>query len=162
MMLRVDAILGDAGEERFAGRAVERVAVDAHDASKRRLRLRGDAGTDLAIDLPRGSFLADGAVLADDGRRLVVVERTPEDALIVRLSSELPPAELAAAAARLGHAFGNQHVPIEVEGLELRAPVTTSREIAAHTVEQLGLDGVAVDFARIPLWRTRPPQSSHH
>ena len=157
-MLLVQEILGDASEPRFAGRRVERLPVDSASAAKRRLRLETDAGSDIAVDLERGAYLRDGAVLFDDGERIVVVDRTPESALVVRLA---PGPDLVAQAVRLGHAFGNQHVPVEVEGNEIRVPVTTSREIAEQTVRALGLDTIELRFADLPLGRERPLARGH-
>jgi urease accessory protein len=160
-MLVAREILGAAGEERWAGRLVDDLRVDAAEAGRRRLRRHTRGGLDVAVDLPHGSFLADGAVLADDGQRIVVVRRPAEPALVVRLDLALPPAELVAQAARLGHALGNQHVPIEVEGGELRVHVTTTAEIAAETVERLGLRGAEIFAAVLPLARHEPPSMAH-
>jgi urease accessory protein len=155
-------ILGDDTDPRFAGRVRERLRVASHDAAKRRLRATTDAGTDIAVDLPRGSFLCHGAVIADDGARIVVVDRVPEEALVLRFSSELSRNDLVAAAARLGHAFGNQHVPIAAVAGEIRVPLTTSREIAARTVRALGLDGVDIRFEFVRLAAERPLTATPH
>ena len=155
-MLLVHEILGNDIEARFAGRRRELLLVDSADAAKRRLRGVTDTGTDVAVDLGRGSYLAHGAVLDDDGERIVIVERRPEEAVVVRLSLALPAVQLAEQAARLGHAFGNQHVPIEVEGGELRIPITTSVEIAQATVLALGLEGVTIEVATVRLGASRP------
>ena len=84
------------------------------DASARRLRGRTDAGTDVAVDLDRGTYLRHGAVVADDGETIVVVDRVPEDAVAVRLATGLPADELVRQAALIGHAFGNQQVGAQV------------------------------------------------
>ena len=161
-MLLVRTIIGDAHDARFATRRVERFLVSSADASKRRLRGRTDAGTDLAVDLARGAYLSDGAVLDDDGERVVVVERKPEQALIVRLSAALDHTELIRQAVRLGHAFGNQHVPVEVEGEEVRIAITTSQEIAVDTVSALRLDGAEIAIELVTLGRQRPPHGHAH
>jgi urease accessory protein len=160
-MLIAREILGRAGEPRFAGRRVERLPVAWDEAGKRRLRRTTDAGTDVAIDLPRGSFLGDGAVLHDDGERIVVAERRPEPALLVRFDPGAPAHELVAQALRLGHAFGNQHVPVDVEGAEVRVPLTTSEEVARATVAALGLTAVRVEVAPVALGRDRPLPGGH-
>jgi urease accessory protein len=157
-MLLVREILGDVGEPRFAGRRVERLPVDSAAAAKRRLRLATDAGSDVAVDLDRTAYLRDGAVLWDDGEYIVVVERTPEAALVVRLG---PGPDLVARAVRLGHAFGNQHVPVEVEGNEVRVPITTSRAIAEQTVQALGLGAFELSFDDVALGRERPLGYGH-
>ncbi len=161
-MLLARGILGEVGEPRFAGRTVERLLLDSGDASKRRLRARTDEGTDIGVDLERGAYLKHGAVLADDGVRVVVVERKPEEAMVVRLAADLDPAERLRQAVRLGHAFGNQHVPLEVEESEIRIPITTSRQIVGETVRSLQLDGAEVSFELVQLGRDRPLQAPAH
>jgi urease accessory protein len=160
--LHVLAILGDADEPRFAGRARDSVRVGSADASKRRQRLTTAAGTDVAVDLPRGGYLRDGAVLADDGERIVVVERSEEEALVVSLSPGLPTEALIEAAVRVGHAFGNQHAPVDVEGGRIRIPITTSPELAAQTVASLGLAGVEAGIEKVRLGLSRPLTGPAH
>ena len=161
-MLLVRVIVGTMSDARFAGRSAERLVVNSADASKRRFRSHTEAGTEIGIDLPRGSYLEDGAVLFDDGERVIVVERDPEDAMIIRLAPHLDRAELVRQAFSLGHAFGNQHVPGELVEGEIRIPITTSREIAADTVRGLHLGGAEVTFGLVPLGRTRPLASGAH
>ena len=94
--------------------------------------------------------------LADDGVRIVVVERTAEPALVVRVSADLSPEERIEAALRLGHAFGNQHVPIEVAGDKVRIPITTTLAIAEQTVHALGIEGLDLRFESVRLASERP------
>jgi urease accessory protein len=155
-MLVARAILGNRREPRFAGRAVEWIEVAWDEAGKRRLRRHTDAGTDVAIDVPRGSWLADGAVLHADEARVVAVRRRRERALVVRFDLSAPPERLVADALALGHAFGNQHVPIDVAGAEARVPLTTSEAGARATVEALGLTAATVDVAPVALGDERP------
>jgi urease accessory protein len=160
-VLSVGGILGDRHEPRFRGRRIERLRVDSADAAKRILRRTTDAGSDMAIALPRGSYLADGAVLADDGKRIVVVERLPEAAMVVSFSPTLSRAQLLDAAVRIGHAFGNQHVPLEIEGDKIHIPVTTSAEVVRQTIARLGLSGVSTALASVPLARRHPLPIGH-
>ncbi len=157
-MLLVREILGDVGEERFSGRRIDRVRIGSVAASKRRQRLTTDAGLDVAVDLERNSYLREGAVLADDGKVVVVVERAPGPPLVIRLAAG---PDLIARAVRLGHAFGNQHVPVEVVDDEIRVPITTSPEIAAQTVRALGLGDVELRIADMPFGRERPLARGH-
>ena len=155
-MLLVNELSDRSEDELDPSRLVERVAVAANDAAKRRQRLTTDAGTEIAIDLPRGTFLRHNAVLVDDGQRAIVVERTPEEVLRLRIANALPAGDRVAAALRLGHAFGNQHVPVEIADGEVRVPITTSREVAERTVRALGLTGIEIDFAEVRLAADRP------
>ena len=162
-MLLAESIIGSLADARFRGRRVEHVAVDWAQAAKRRLRAETDAGTDVAIDLPHGSYLADGAVVHDDGERVIVVHRTPEPGLVVRFGRELPPNVLAVQAARLGHAFGNQHVPLDVDPEDgaIRIPLTTSEQIARRTVDSLGLEGVSIAVELVAFGCNAPLVNGH-
>lgn len=160
-MLLVQAILGRHDDPRYAGRRVERLLLTSTAAAKRRFRATTDAGSDVALDLVRGSYLGHGAVLFDDGERIIVVQREPEEALVIRLSSTLEHAELVRQAALIGHAFGNQHVPLEVANGEIHVPITTSREIAAATAERLELSGAEVSFAHVEFARHFPLAAGH-
>lgn len=160
-MLLVREILGRLEDPRFAGRRVERLPVDWAQATKRRLRRNTDRGTDVAVDLPRGAYLADGAVLHDDGERVVAISRTAEPALVVRFDAGLPPAALVEGAARLGHTLGNQHVPLELDGSTVRAPLTASVDVALHTVDALGLEGATVSIEPAALGAVAPLVAPH-
>lgn len=160
-MILSTEILGQVDESRFAGRKVETVSLDAHDATKRKLRRTTDAGTDIGIDVARGTYLSHGAVLADDGSRIIVVDRRPERVMILRLAEELKPATLLHLAARIGHAFGNQHVPIEIDGYQIRVPLTTSEEVARRTIADLHLHDVEIGFAEVRLALHHPLAWSH-
>lgn len=150
-MLRATRILGHRDDPAFAGRALDAVQIGWADAVRRRLRCETTGGLDIAIDVPRGTFLADGAVIADDGARVVVVERARAPVLLVHLDPSSTAAEQVRAAALVGHAFGNQHAPIEVIGGQIRVPLTTSASIATATVENLHLAGVRCEVAEVPL-----------
>jgi len=137
------------------------VPVAWDEASRRRLRRSAEDGSDVAIELAGGGYLADGAVLHDDGERVLAVVRPPEPALVVRFDPALAPGQLVAQALALGHAFGNQHVPVDVEDGEARVPLTTSAAVARATVEALELEGVTVEVAELPLGRLRPLPVGH-
>lgn len=161
-MLLASEILGDASAARYAGRRVEALRITTADAEKPRLRLSTDAGTDVAIRLERGSYLWEGAVLHDDGERIIVVERAPEHAMLIRLDPALDHDEAIRLALRLGHAFGNQHLPVEMEDGEVRVPVTTSEEVLLATVASLGLGGAHIAFAPTKLGRAQPLGAHGH
>jgi urease accessory protein len=158
----LDAILGDHDDPAFAARERDELRVTWAEAGRRRLRRATASGRDAAVDLPRGAFLADGAVLHDDGARIIVVARTPEPALVIRISDALEPDERVRRAALLGHAFGNQHVPVDVDGSDLRVPLTTSETVARLTVDALRLDGLSVTVEEVALARRAPLHATGH
>lgn len=155
-MILARDILGSVEEPGFIGRHAERLIVRWSEASRSRLRRETDAGSDVAIDLPRGSYLADGLVLADDGHRVIAVQRPGEPALRVRVDPTLAPEAFVRHVALVAHAFGNQHVPLEVEHGEIRVPITTSEHVARETVARLDLPGASVSTDTIPLGRHHP------
>jgi urease accessory protein len=152
----VTGLLGRVEEPRFAGRRVVTVPVAWDEAARRRLRRSADDGSDVAIDLDPGGYLADGTVLDDDGERVVVVARPRERALVIRFDPRLAPERLVSQAVAVGHAFGNQHVPLDLEDGEVRVPLTTSEAIARATVEALSLEGAVVSVGEVALGRFRP------
>lgn len=156
MTLVVSTLLGHVDEPRFAGRRVVQVPVAWDEASRRRLRRSAIDGTDLTIGLDRGEYLYEGSVLDDDGERVLVISRVPEPALVVRLDLRLDAARLVEQAVAIGHAFGNQHAPVEVVGGEVRVPVLTTEAIARTTVESLGLEGAVIEFEEVALGRLQP------
>lgn len=161
-MLRVVSILGHLDDPCFAGRAVDGVPVTWAEASKRRLRRVSQAGADIAIDLPRGTYLADGAVLHDDGEHVIVVVRTLTPTLVLSLPRDASRGSLIRAAVLIGQAFGNQHVPVDVEGEIIRVPLTTSETVARATVAALDISGLAVLVEEVALARAAPVGSSGH
>jgi urease accessory protein len=148
--------LGVVGEKRYATRRIERLPVRWSEAPRSRLRRNTDAGTDVAIDVPRETYLAEGLVLADDGQRIVVVERLAEPALRITIDPDLSFADFVRHAALIAHAFGNQHAPLEVVDGEIRLPITTSERVACETVSRLDLPGATVSVENLRLGRHRP------
>jgi urease accessory protein len=161
MTVHVTALLGEVCQPQYGDRRVVAVPVAWDEASRRRLRRVAADGTDVAIELDHTCYLADGVVLHDDGERLLVVERTREAALVVRLDRSMPPNVLIAQALALGHAFGNQHVPIDVGEAEALLPLTTSEQIARRTVAALALEGATIEIVDVPLGSKRPLRVGH-
>ncbi len=161
MTLLIRAIVGNADEERFASRRRDVLAVGSEEAMRRRLRGVTADGTGVALDLPRGSFLPGGAVIHDDGERIIVIERSPEPALVVVLADSLPPAELLEQAVSVGHWAGNQHLLVETVGREIRVRIATTPELMRRGAEALALDGADISLSSLPFARERPPARPH-
>jgi urease accessory protein len=160
-VVRVNQLIGSVDAPPFCERRVVPVPVAWDEASRRRLRRTAADGTDVVIELDDGGYLSDGAVLHDDGQRVLIAVRSPERALIVRLDLSLAPAELVAQAVALGHVFGNQHVPVDLADAEVRIPLTTSESVARATVEALGLRGVHLTTSEVALGRSVPLSVGH-
>jgi urease accessory protein len=127
-MLVIERVLGSRMEPALAERihhlehhgAVDILAVSPSDVPRRRLRAATQAGTDLAIALPRDQRLFDGAVLLLEPDRAIVVQVAGERWLRLQPSS-------IAAAIELGYHAGNLHWRVRFEGetllVALEAPV---------------------------------------
>lgn len=161
MTVHVHRLVGRAEDDRFRGRRMVEVPIAWDEASRRRLRRAAADGTDVVIDLANGEYLADGAVLLDDGSRVLVVVRSLERALVVTLDLQLPAAQLIAQALLIGHAFGNQHVPADVEGEEIRIPLLTGEATARRTLANLELEAVSVSVQDVALARLAPLSIAH-
>jgi urease accessory protein len=138
----VDRVLGELSDDRFTGRRVEPVDILWGDARKHRRLVTTARGRELALRLPRGTFLAEGTVLLDDGDTVVAVRRPAEDAVVVELAGA------ARAAFLLGYRLGNQHAPVELAGCQLRTPLLTGPDTATEVLRELGVPG---GVRRVPL-----------
>lgn len=143
----VDAVLGTVAD--YPGRAVDPVRLTAADAARPRVRRRSKGGRDLALRLPRGTFLRHGDVLALDGDLVVAVERVREPALVIRLDGGLRDG------LALGYLLGNQHSPVDLAGDEVRLPLVTGAQTALESIARLGLQAEIRDvrLAEQGWWR---------
>src|SRR6202451_836814 len=94
-------------------KAVDAVALYAHDRHRRRVMLSGERGTKFLLDLPQAAALRDGdGLVLDDGAIVRIIGR-PE-----------PLIEIAAAdaheLARLAWHIGNRHIDVQIVGDRLR------------------------------------------
>lgn len=166
-MIVSDAIVGHVDEPRFSGRTLDRLPVTSRDAERRRLHSATESGREVRIDFAEPLFLSHGAVIWDDGTVAITIDRVPEQALVIRLAAGRRVEEIAAEAVRVGHALGNQHLPIEVEALEIRVPITTSPGLALELGRAAApaSASVALESVRLgkddPIWRRESAHSAH-
>lgn len=175
-MLIVDHIVGNSHDdltlatacEALARRGnLERVHLSLRDAQRGHMRVTTDAGTEIGIDLERGSVLRDGDVLyrSPDWSWIVVAVVEPVVALAVRPARHRTAGELFAIGVRLGHVLGNQHWPIRVELERVLVPITVDRKAVETLMTSYGLNGVewefvTVDPGQVPA--TMPPVTHEH
>ena len=114
---------------------VDEVTLDFDTRHRRRIRVVGNNGTDLLIDLAEATPMADGDGLALEGGGVVVVRAAPEPLIEVKSSS---PEGLA----RLAWHLGNRHLPVQVleDSLRLRAD-----HVIADMLTRLGAEVRAID-----------------
>ena len=154
-LVRVDAILGRAAEDGWAGRlkdtSIDVLLLDQAEAQKSRLRKTTAGGTEVAISLDRGTQLRDGDILLwDETRRTAIVARVDlKDVLVIDVSPLLdgPPEVAMARCVELGHALGNQHWPAVVKGTRVYVPLTVARAVMGSVMKTHSFEGVTYAFA---------------
>lgn len=161
-MLISTGIVGRFDPARDASDAVDFLEIPWADATKRRLRRPTKGGLDFAISLEHSEYLFHGAVLLNDDEHVVVVSRPEEAALIIDLSQNGTTQEVLKRAALIGHAFGNQHIPIEVDNFSILAPVLTSESVMDKTIRDLGLGDLPFRFGTVRLGVSRPLVMTGH
>ena len=144
-MLLVNNILGHVNDQDFpvVRRTVYGLRRPTRVAAGYALAARG---VDLGIELPRVSWMFDGAVLHDDGMCILVVSRRPELVMVISLNELGPEAVF-----RIGHALGNRHSPAELHGNEILVLVTDTPDLVARSVQALGLRELTIRFEERPL-----------
>lgn len=116
-MRRLERIVGQISDPSIADKLhalehaglVECVALQPEDMQRRRLRVKGDQGTEYAIALPRTQLLTDGAVLMLEPKKAVIVHAEIQNWLRVRATTP-------AAALELGYLAGNMHWKVRFDG----------------------------------------------
>jgi urease accessory protein len=107
----LDAPLGNLADFPIGRRRLERIAIDSDDCAKRLLRLNTSAG-EIGLRLSGERRLRDGDVLHADDSMVIAIKVMPDDVLVGR------PGTVASALA-LGHALGNRHLPVQIDGGEV-------------------------------------------
>lgn len=107
-LLSIVAPLGNLADFVVGARELERVVAESDDLAKRVLRFETSRG-DIGLRLTAGRPVRDGDVIYADDALVIALEVTPDDVLVCRPSS-------IGHALAVGHALGNRHLPIRVEG----------------------------------------------
>ncbi|MCG6942626.1 MAG: hypothetical protein LJE69_15405 [Thiohalocapsa sp.] len=156
-MLLIEQVLGNAAEpdwsERLTGARLDVLELDHWEAQKSRLRKHTAGGTELAISLPRGTFLHNGDILLWDAQvsaapAAVIVRVRLRDVMVVHLDEVAQGSiELALrTCVELGHALGNQHWPALVKGDRVFVPLTVDRKVMASVMQTHGFEGIRWEF----------------
>ncbi|MCW3469212.1 urease accessory protein UreE [Rhodococcus pyridinivorans] len=158
--MEATTILGDATDPQYAHRQIDTVRIPWGDARKHRQVLTTLAGHELTVNLPRGTFLSEGAVIADDGTTIVVVTRPPEDAVVMDFADNVG-VDAIRRALVFGYILGNQHAPLEVSAEQLRTPLMTSAHAAEQMLRDLHLNA-RVDAVALAAHGWTNTSADHH
>lgn len=154
-------ILGHITDPVFAQRSVDTVLVPWGDARKHRQVLTTVGGLQLSLTLPRGTFLSEGAVIADDGTTIVAISRPAEEAVVVDFADNVG-VDAVRRALVFGYVLGNQHAPLEVSADQLRTPLMTSAATAEEMLRSLRLNGRVDTVALAANGWTNTSADHHH
>jgi urease accessory protein len=162
-MLVADEFLGTLDDPDVAARVdADALTVTLDDTERRRSRVRTSAedGTDVGIVV--GRELCDGDVLAA-ADRLVIVSLAPVEAMVLNFSGIDDGTAAVTTALELGHAVGNRHWDLAVEGPHAYLPVTEDRERMEAEVRPHLPDGVTVgtDSVSPALFDDATPDHDH-
>ncbi|MET3861560.1 urease accessory protein [Dietzia sp. 2505] len=159
--MEATTILGHVTDPGYARRSVDPVLVPWGDARKHRQVLTTVGGLQLSVTLPRGTFLADGAVIADDGTTIVAISRPAEQAVVVDFADNVG-VDAVRRALVFGYVLGNQHAPLEVSADQLRTPLMTSAGTAEEMLRSLQLNGRVDTVALAANGWTNTSADHHH
>ncbi|QLH76778.1 urease accessory protein UreE [Halosimplex rubrum] len=151
-MLVAETFVGRLDDESVAERVERgdplRIEVDETERRRSRFRTTAEDGTDLGVVVARE--LRDGDVLST-GDRLVVVSLEAVDAMVLDFGGVADPDRAAVTAAlELGHAVGNRHWDLAVEGERAYLPLADTRDRMESTVDPHLPDGATVGYEAVP------------
>jgi len=161
-MIVSNGIIGSLSQEYANSATLDFIEVPWSDAGKRRLRRRTKGGLDFALSLERSQHLFHGAVLFANEDLVIAVSRPKELALVIELGQMSSVSDTVRQATLIGHAFGNQHVPIEVDGSSILVPILSSEDLMVKTVRDLKLGELALRFDHVRLGASHPLSMSGH
>ena len=108
----------------------EKMTISRLESQRVRMRKTTDKGTDIGLTLEPGSILRNGDVLYQTNDKMIVVELEPENVAVLAFKDEdATDDELFEVAVKVGHAIGNLHRPIKVNGEKVVLPIQADSEI---------------------------------
>src|SRR5215210_5752668 len=107
----------------------ESIRINRVEAQRVRMRKKSSKGTDIALTLEPGTRLRHGDVLMVANDKMVIMELEPENLAVVRVKDNIHEHDAIQVPVTIGHAIGNLHRPIKLEGRKIYFPIQTDSEI---------------------------------
>ena len=153
-MLIIESILGNIRDKQWQDRAgkakVDYLTLNQWDAQKYRLRRTSEQGNDIAVSLPRNTFMQNGDVLAFDeaSNTMTVAKINLRDVLIIEFKELLKKdqSELVRLCIEIGHALGNQHWPAVVKEGRVYVPLTVDRKVMESVMRTHSFEHIHYGF----------------
>jgi urease accessory protein len=107
----------------------ESIRINRIEAQRVRMRKRSSKGTDIALIMAPGTKLRHGDVLLVANDKMVIMELEPENLAVIQVKDNIPEYDAVQVPVTIGHAIGNLHRPIKLEGRKIFFPIQTDSEI---------------------------------
>ncbi|MDW0140204.1 MAG: hypothetical protein QOK66_01480 [Nitrososphaeraceae archaeon] len=116
-------------EEMSSQSLCESIRINRMEAQRVRMRKRSSKGTDIALTTTPGTRLRHGDVLMAGNDKMITIELEPENLAVVEVKDNIHENHAVQVPVTIGHAIGNLHRPIKLEGRKIYFPIQTDSEI---------------------------------
>ncbi len=107
----------------------ESIRINRIEAQRVRMRKTSNKGTDIALIMAQGTKLRHGDVLLVASDKMVIMQLEPENLAVIRVKDNIDEHDAVQLPVAIGHAIGNLHRPIKLEGRNIYFPIQTDSEI---------------------------------
>ena len=107
----------------------EYIKINRMEAQRVRMRKTSNKGTDVALTMTPGTKLRHGDVLMIANDKMITVELEPENLAVVQVNDNISKHDAIQLPVTIGHAIGNLHRPIKLEGSKIYFPIQADSEI---------------------------------
>jgi urease accessory protein len=116
-------------EEMSSRSLSEFIRISRIEAQRVRMRKTSSKGTDIALTLTPGTKLRHGDVLMIANDKMITIELEPENVAVIEVKDNIHEHDVVEVPVRIGHAIGNLHRPIKLEGRKIYFPIQADPEI---------------------------------
>lgn len=116
-------------EEMSSQSLCESIRINRMEAQRVRMRKRSSKGTDIALTTTPGTRLRHGDVLMAGNDKMITIELEPENLAVVEVKDNIHEHDAVQVPVTIGHAIGNLHRPIKLDGNKIYFPIQTDSEI---------------------------------
>ncbi len=107
----------------------EYIRINRMESQRVRMRKTSNKGTDVALTMAPGTKLRHGDVLMIANDNMITIELEPENLAVVQVKDNINEHDAIQLPVTIGHAIGNLHRPIKLEGRKIYFPIQTDSEI---------------------------------
>ena len=117
-------------EEMSSRSLCESIRVNRIEAQRVRMRKTSNKGTDIALTMTPGTKLRHGDVLLIANDKMITIELEPENLAVIQVKdNNVHEHGAIQVPVTVGHAIGNLHRPIKLDGNKIYFPIQTDSEI---------------------------------